>query len=219
MVSGPRCGQWADVRELYRFGSLGVRGSGGPRALPMRQILFVQGGGEGVHDQWDNHLVDSLRAELGPASEIRYPVMPNEADPKYAAWKPAIETALAALEPGAIVVGHSVGGTILINVLADSTPPSRLGAICLIAAPFIGTGGWDTEDIEPKPDLAARLPRDVPIFLYHGRDDDDVPFAHVDLYARALPRALVRRLAGRDHQLGNRLAEVASDIRALDQSA
>ena len=184
----------------------------------MRQILFVQGGGEGVHDQWDNHLVDSLTGELGSAYEIRYPVMPNESDPKYAAWKPALLRELAALAPGGIVVGHSVGGTILVNLLAESAPPSRLGAICLISAPFIGPGGWETDDIEARPDLAERLPRDVPIFLYHGRDDDDVPFAHVELYARALPHAQVRRLAGRDHQLNNRLPEVAADIRGLDQS-
>jgi predicted alpha/beta hydrolase family esterase len=181
----------------------------------MRQILFVQGGGESVHDQWDNHLVDSLGGELGSAYEIRYPVMPDEADPKYAVWKPVLQKELAALDPGAVVVGHSVGGTILIHVLAESTPPSKLGAICLISAPFIGTGGWQTDDIEPRPDLAERLPRDVPIFLYHGRDDDTVPFAHVELYARTMPRAHVRRLAGRDHQLGNRLPEVAIDIRQL----
>ena len=47
----------------------------------MRQVLFVQGAGEDVHDQWDNQLVDSLQGELGPTYEIRYPVMPNEADP------------------------------------------------------------------------------------------------------------------------------------------
>jgi len=62
----------------------------------MRQVLFVQGAGEGVHEQWDNLLVDSLRGELGPAYEIRYPVMPNEADPKYAAWKLALEREFAA---------------------------------------------------------------------------------------------------------------------------
>ena len=45
------------------------------------QILFVQGGGEGVHDQWDKKLVDSLGSELGRDYEIRYPLMPNEADP------------------------------------------------------------------------------------------------------------------------------------------
>jgi len=183
----------------------------------MRQVLFVQGGGEGVHDRWDNRLVDSLSGELGPAYEIRYPVMPDEGDPKYAEWKLALGSELAALDHGAIVIGHSVGGTILIHVLAESPARSDLGAICLIAAPFIGPGGWESDDIEPRADLADRLPRDVPIFCYHGSEDDIVPFAHVDLYARALPRAHVRRLAGRDHQLDNRLSEIAIDIRRLDQ--
>jgi predicted alpha/beta hydrolase family esterase len=180
-----------------------------------RQVLFVQGGGQGVHDQWDNHLVDSLRVELGPAYEIRYPAMPDEADPTYAAWKPAIWKELAALEDGAVVIGHSVGGTILLHALAERTPESALAAICLIAAPFIGSGGWKADDIEARPDLAVRLPRDVPIFFYHGSNDEIVPSAHVELYAHLLPRAQVRRLARRDHQLNNRLAEVATDIRRL----
>ena len=181
----------------------------------MRQVLFVQGGGEGVHDQWDNQLVDSLRRELGPEYEIRYPKMPNEAQPEYAAWKRALERELAALEQGAIVVGHSIGGTILLAVLAERMPRSRLGAVCLIAAPFIGGGGWESAEIEPQSDLAARLPPDVPIFLYHGRNDATVPFAHVELYARAIPHAHVRRLADRDHQLNNTLSELASDIQRL----
>jgi predicted alpha/beta hydrolase family esterase len=185
----------------------------------MRQVLFIQGAGEGVHDQWDNQLVDSLRSELGSAYEIHYPVMPNEADPQYAAWRLALQREFAALQHGAIVIGHSVGGTILVHVLAEQTPHANLGAICLIAAPFIGTGGWNSDDIEPRPDLGARLPRDVPVFFYHGRDDDTVPFAHVELYARVVPRAHVRRLAGRDHQLNNRLSEIATDIRRLDQSS
>jgi predicted alpha/beta hydrolase family esterase len=186
-------------------------------AAPMRQVLFVQGGGEGVHDQWDNHLVDSLRSELGPAYEIRYPVMPNEDDPKYAAWKLALQKEFAALRDGAIVVGHSVGGAILIHALAEQTPQSNLGAICLIAVPFIGKGGWESDDIKPRLDFADRLPRDVPIFFYHGRDDDTVPIAHVELYSRVIPRAHVRRLAGRDHQLNNMLSDIAADIRQLDQ--
>jgi predicted alpha/beta hydrolase family esterase len=184
----------------------------------MRQVLFVQGAGEGVHDQWDNHLVDSLSDELGPTYEIRYPVMPNEADPKYAVWKRALQREFAALEDGDIVIGHSVGGTILIHVLVEQTPRRILGAICLIAAPFIGPGGWKSDDIEPQPDLAARLPRNVPIFFYHGSDDDTVPIAHVELYAHLVPRAQVRRLAGRDHQFNNRLPEVAADIRRLGHS-
>jgi predicted alpha/beta hydrolase family esterase len=180
-----------------------------------RQVLFVQGGGEGVHDRWDNLLVDSLAKELGPAYEIRYPTMPDEADPTYAAWKPAIWKEVAALEDGAVVIGHSVGGTILLHALAERPPASALAAICLIAAPFIGNGGWKADDIEPRADLAMRLPRDVPVFFYHGSNDEIVPSAHVELYAHLLPRAQVRRLARRDHQLNNHLTEIAADIRRL----
>ena len=43
-------------------------------------------------------------------------------------------------------------------------------------------------------------------------DDDTVPPAHADLYARAMPQAQVHRLPGRDHQLNNDLGEVASAI-------
>jgi len=181
----------------------------------MKQILFVQGGGKDVHEQWDNKLVEDLRRELGTGYEVRYPIMPNEADPQYALWRVALEHEIAALPNGAIIVGHSVGGTILVNVLAERVPDVALGAIVLIAAPFIGDGGWNSDDIEPRSDLATRLPQGVPVFLYHGDKDEIAPISHVALYAKAIPYARVRRLANRDHQLNNDLSEVASDIREL----
>lgn len=46
-----------------------------------RRILFIQGGGEGTHDEWDDKLVDSLRRELGDGWDILYPRMPGEDDP------------------------------------------------------------------------------------------------------------------------------------------
>jgi predicted alpha/beta hydrolase family esterase len=181
-----------------------------------RQILFVQGAGEDVHEQWDNKLVGSLRRELGPGYEIRYPRMPDEADPHVATWGTALEREIAALQSGAIVVGHSIGGTMLLNVLGERAPAVRLGAIVLIAAPFIGRGGWKSDDIAPRSDLAARLPPNVPVFLYHGDNDTIAPVAHLALYSAAIPHAHVRELANRDHQLGNDLSEVASDIRGLE---
>ena len=177
-----------------------------------RQLLFVQGGGAGTHDEWDDKLVASLRRELGPAFEIRYPRMPNEDDPKYSAWKAALEKELAALGDGAILVGHSLGATILLNALAESTPPRQLGAIFLIAAPFVGEGGWPSEDLKPPPDLGARLPRGVPIHIYHGLEDETAPPSHAELYARAIPQAQVHLLPHRDHQLNNDLREIAAAI-------
>jgi predicted alpha/beta hydrolase family esterase len=105
-----------------------------------RQILFIQGGGAGAHDEWDDKLFDSLRREFGDGYEVRYPRMPDEDDPSYARWSAAIRREMTALDDGAVVAGHSVGGTILINVLAERPPEPELSAIVLIAAPFVGVG-------------------------------------------------------------------------------
>ncbi len=186
------------------------------KARVKRQVLFVQGGGRGTHDDWDSKLVESLRRELGDACEIRYPRMPNEDDPKYASWKTALEKEFGSLRPGAILVGHSVGAAVLLNVLAERSPAGKLGAMFLVAAPFIGDGGWPSDDVLFPPDLGERLPQGVPIEFYWGLDDDTVPASHLDLYARAVPQARVHRLEGRDHQLNDDLREIAAAILSLE---
>ncbi len=183
----------------------------------IRQVLFIQGAGEGTHDEWDDKLVDSLRAELGDGFEVRYPRMPDEDDPSAVTWVPAIREAIARLDGNAVVVGHSVGGTVLMHSLADDPPDRPVAAIILLAAPFVGDGGWPGDEFVLPNDLGARLPPDVPIHLVHGLADDEVPPAHVDLYADAISQAYVHRLPGRDHQLGNDLGDVATVIRALDE--
>jgi pimeloyl-ACP methyl ester carboxylesterase len=179
-----------------------------------RQILFIQGGGAGAHDEFDDRLVHSLRRELGDGYEVCYPRMPDEDDPSYARWGAAIRHELTALDDGAVVVGHSVGGTILIHTLAEHAPERRLAAIVLIAAPFVGAGGWPGDEFELPHDLGARLPDGVPVHVFHGLEDETAPPSHADLYARAVPQARVHRLAGRDHQLNDDLTEVAKAIAA-----
>jgi len=180
-----------------------------------KQVLFIQGGGARVHDEWDNKLVNSLRQELGSGYDVRYPRMPNEADPSYATWKAALREEIGDLDNGAILIGHSLGGTILINALAEAPPNRRLAGVLLIAAPFIGAGGWPSDDIKSMADLGARLPPKLPIYLYHGSKDDTAPFSHIDLYLRAIPGAIVHRLHGRNHQLNDNLTEVAAGVRSL----
>jgi predicted alpha/beta hydrolase family esterase len=180
-----------------------------------RQVLFVQGGGENVHADWDDKLVESLRSELGPNYDIRYPRMPNEDDPRYVTWKAALEKELAVLNDGAIIVGHSIGGTILINALAEHSPERELGAIVLVATPFVGEGGWQSEGWKPQRGLGEKLPRGVPVFLFHGLADDTAPPTHAELFSQAIPQAHLCLLPGRDHQLNNDLSEVAAVIRSL----
>jgi predicted alpha/beta hydrolase family esterase len=179
------------------------------------QVLFIQGGGEGTHDEWDLRLVDSLRRGLGDEFEVRYPRMPGEDDPSVAAWSPAIRREIGGLGDGAVVVGHSVGGTLLLHALVEQPPAVRLGAIMLVAVPFVGPGGWPADGLELPVDLGASLPRGVAVHVFHGLGDTTAPPAHADLYARAIPRARIHLLPGRDHQLGDDLREVVDEIRAV----
>ena len=133
--------------------------------------------------------------------------MPNEADPSYPAWKIALEHEIAAVgrcrDPGRPLAG----GTYRINALAEQAPVRKLAGVFLISAPFVGSGGWPSEDIRPKRDLGAQLPQTTPIYLYHGSKDDTAPYAHI-IYKQAIPQAHVRKLEGRDHQLNDDLSEV-----------
>jgi len=180
-----------------------------------RQVLFVQGGGKGTYDEWDSKLVASLRQELGRDYDVRYPRMPGEDAPSYARWKTALQRELGTLRKGAVVVGHSVGATILVKLLAEESSPRGLGAIFSLAAPFVGNGGWSFDELRLPADLGERLPKDVPIHLFHGLEDEIAPPSHLDLYARAIPQAHVHRLKGRDHQLNDDLSEVAAQLSSL----
>jgi pimeloyl-ACP methyl ester carboxylesterase len=181
---------------------------------PSLQVLFIQGGGTGAHDDWDRKLAESLRRELGDGYEVRYPRMPGEGDPSYARWSAAIRREMTGLDHGAFVAGHSVGAAILVNALAEQPPRTRLSAIALVAAPFVGPGGWPGNEFELTSDLGARLPPGARVHVFHGMQDETAPPSHAGLYALAIPQAQVHRLPGRDHQLNNDLGEVAEAIRA-----
>jgi len=181
-----------------------------------RQVLFIQGGGEGAH-RADAKLVASLVKELGSDYEVHFPPMPHEDTPEYATWNRAIVEHLARIGDNAILVGHSVGASVIIRSLAENLAKQKLAGVYLLAMPFIGERGWKIDGFLAHKNIGAKV-SNVPIYLYHGRADEVVPFAHVDLYAEAIPQAVVRRLAGRNHQLNDDLSEVARDIRADESS-
>ena len=62
---------------------------------------------------------------------------------------------------------------------------------------------------------ASKLLKGIPIFFYHSRDDDTVPFTHLAFHAEKFPQATIRESDGCGHQFNNDLSEVAADIKGL----
>lgn len=178
------------------------------------QVLFVQGAGEGAHAE-DAELAEGLRVALGAGYAVHYPPMPREGDPDDDAWGDRIAAEMERLGDGVILVGHSAGAvTILLLLARGNLGQGAVAAIFLAGAPFFGRGGWHVEGFDLPEGLGEGL-TDLPVFFYHGDADEIVPVAHLDLYAEALPRAAVRRLPGRSHQLDGDMSEVAADIRSI----
>lgn len=179
-----------------------------------KQVLFIQGGGEGAYDE-DEKLAVSLQEALGPEYQVSYPRMPDEGNPDDHTWMAQISRELASLDGPVLLVGHSAGGAVLLKYLLKEDIAKSIAGIFLISIPH-----WDPEDEEGEEyalheGFASRLPIGVPIFLYHSRDDEWVPFAHLTIYAEKIPQAIVREFDGRGHQFNNDLSEVAADIKSL----
>jgi hypothetical protein len=141
--------------------------------------------------------------------------MPAESNPDPTAWKETIARELRKLSDGFLLVGHSVGAAVLIDYLSGGTMDRRPAGVFLVATPFIGDGGWPSDDLRSTRQAAAEIGNGSPLYFYQGRDDETVPLSHIDKLATAFPHAVLRRLDGRDHQLNDDLSEVARDIKRL----
>jgi uncharacterized protein len=179
-----------------------------------KQVLFIHGGGEGAYEE-DKKMAAGLRDALGAAYEVRCPLMPGEDRPEYEAWKNRIAKEITALDGEVVLVGHSLGASILLKYLSEEKVGKPVAGVFLIAPPYWGAEDWEVDEYELRKDFASRLPKALPVFFYHSRDDEWVPFAHLALYKEKLPQAIIHQFDGRGHQFNNNLSEVAWDIKRL----
>ena len=179
-----------------------------------KQVLFIHGGGEGGYEA-DAILAASLQAALGAAYIVLYPQMPDEDKPDFG-WGRQIGKEIAAIKDEVILVGHSLGASMLLKYLTENEINNQIGGIFLISTPFWGGDeNRQYEGLALQENFAERLPKDVPIFLYQSRDDEELDIAHLTMYAKKLPKATIREVASGGHQLGNNLTQVALDINNL----
>jgi predicted alpha/beta hydrolase family esterase len=179
-----------------------------------KQVLFVHGGGQGAYEE-DKKLATNLRDVLGAAYEVRCPKMPDEDRPEYETWKERIARELTTLDGEVILVGHSLGASILLKYLSEEKAEKPVAGVFLVAPPYWGAEDWEVSEYALQADFASKIPKELPVFFYHSRDDEWVPFAHLTLYAEKLPQATIHQFDDRGHQFDDDLSEVTRDIKRL----
>jgi uncharacterized protein len=180
------------------------------------QILFAHsGGGQGSPGEGSFDLVASLRQQLSTEYQIHYPIIEDPEAPTYSMWNRLFSAELGRIKEPIILIGHSLGGSMLLKYLSEERPPSTVSALFLVATPLWGKNGWKVEDFVLKENFEAQLRHISKVYLYHCKDDSIVPFEHLNFYKSAFPHAVVRALNGADHAFPNGLPELVSDIKSL----
>lgn len=106
-----------------------------------KQVVFIQGAGDGAYDA-DAKLAASLRQALGDGYEVRYPAMPNEGDASYVDLARWLDAELSGPVGPVILVGHSVGGAVVLKWLSDNPTRHPIDSVFILAVPFWGGAGW-----------------------------------------------------------------------------
>jgi predicted alpha/beta hydrolase family esterase len=183
-----------------------------------QSVLLVHSSGPQGPGEGSAPLAARLREELGRDYEVVFPILPDPDDPHYAPWSRALGEILAGFEEPLVVVGHSLGGSVFLQHLAESDPEAPIAGLVLMATPFWGDSGWEAEWALPEgwPDASTELPR---TFLFHSRDDEEIPFANLERYAERLPDATARLLDGNGHLYDRGdLTEIVDAIRTVTPS-
>ncbi len=179
-----------------------------------KQVLFIQGGGNGGYEA-DAKLAGSLQKALGKDYELSYPRMQTDEGLPDFGWLKQIGSEIGDPGGNGILVAHSLGASLLLKYLAENKISKKIAGVFLVSTPFwSGTEEWK-QGLKLRDVFVGHLPENTPIFFYHCRDDEEVPFDNLAAYRHKVPDATFREIESGGHQLGNNINLVATDIKNL----
>lgn len=176
----------------------------------MRDILYVHGAGD--TGEAPNSLFGYIEDHMSGGYKLQRPQMPEDGTK----WVDMIAHLAAPLADDAILIGHSLGGSCLLQMIATRQPGMRAAGLVLIAPPFWGEPDWTYEDFVLPDGFAGTLCGMKGIHHLHSHDDEVVNFSHQAAYEKAMPQATYLAYDGFGHSFdrGDR-APVLDLIRSL----
>ncbi|UFT99530.1 alpha/beta hydrolase [Radiobacillus kanasensis] len=181
-----------------------------------KQVFFLHSAGPQDHHRGSSGLIEYVKDKLCNDYHLIYPKMPNTEEPEYMLWKAQLEKEFVALDGEVLLIGHSLGGAVLLKYLSEKTVNVSITGLFLIAAPYWGKDdNWQSDEYTLPDNVASRLPQMPQMCFYHSRNDEIVPSSHLEHYKQKLPQANTTILDGKDHFFSNGLPMLVDDISKL----
>ena len=182
-----------------------------------QKILFIHSAGPQGENEGSDLLVKYLRLSLEAKYSLICPKMPDPENPTYHSWKRQLEKQLDLVDDEIILVGHSLGGSVLVKYFSEIPYQKPISGLFLIASPFFKGAGSALTEFSLREDFGSRLVSIPKIFLYHSRDDEWVPFSHQAQFSNKLPQATVREFDDYGHSFERPFPELIMDINSINR--
>lgn len=186
--------------------------------IGMKEVLFIHSAGPQGDHEGSGFLLSYLRKTLGSGYEVKFPEMPDPENPHYKPWKKELKKLLRRASDNVIVIGHSLGASVVLKYLSEKSPDKRIAGLFLVSAVYWGKENWKVEEYELEDNFPNKLPPIPKIYFYHSKDDEVVPVSHLWSFASIMPDATIREFDHRGHLFGQGLPELVDDIKSINQN-
>ena len=183
-----------------------------------QKILFIHSAGSQGDNQGSDGLVTNLKLALGESYSLLCPKMPDPENPNYQAWKGTLGTQLDLIDDQIILIGHSLGGSVLLKYFSEIPYQKRILGMFIIASPFFMGRPGGLAQFSLRKDFGSRLVSIPRIYLYHSQDDEWVPFDHQSRFAENLPQSVTRNFTDYGHSFDRPFPELIHDITSIGTS-
>lgn len=176
----------------------------------MPTVLYIHGADAAPDDPPRK----ALEAAAGPGWAWIAPSMAEDKDAE--AWVGRIAGELEGMAGDSVLVGHSLGGAMLLKAVAERRPGMKLGGFVGLSVPHFGPECWDMPDFALPDGAAGALGGLGRIALWQARDDEVVAVQALDVYRRDLPGAECHLVERGGHLIeGVDMAPVARAMREM----
>jgi len=181
----------------------------------MTTVLFIHSAGPQGPGEGSYALLAGLRAALPSDVTLIAPLMPTPDAPEAEPWLLALKAEMEAIEGDLVLVGHSLGGSTILQGLARFGLPEHLLGVVTLAAPFWSAEDWSVEEFALPADAGTRLQALSKLVILQGDSDEVVGKNHPGLYKALLPQASVTVLPRVDHEAASAGPDVVAAIRSI----
>jgi len=182
------------------------------RKEKLKKIFFAHSAGpQYAQGKGSYDLVHHLRSGLSHGFKILFPTIEKPSRPTYEKYKKMFSCSLAGIKEPVVLIGHSLGASTLLKYLSEEKP-----AISILGLFLVSTPHWKSnmKEFQLKEDFQKAL-KGIPVFLYHSKNDPEVPIENLDFYRSAFKTAKVREVPGKEHVFSKGLPELVVDLCTL----